>query len=278
MGALVTVDTSDWFDEISMFAPGVSTKGMKQAMSSAVRLFCERSGAWVVELWDAQDGQPVPFAPARFIDLQAKLQTRRDLAIAELEEGAVCPVYESGNPATPWSGYHTVEEYWPWDVLYVMGATYYEVPVGMPLPYTGTPLAPVQTPQSRNVYTNSEPAADGPPRTYRTFVERPGVIELMPPGTDRPGVTGIVPTVALQVPMDCCTSALPVVFKRYWYQVILDGALATLFSQPDKPYTNLLTAEYRARSFRAGMSAARDTARRQMNTSDTQWQFPRWAT
>lgn len=277
MGSLVTVDSDLWYDELTMHAPGVTRKGMKQALSSALRMFCSRSGAWVVELWDVAEGLPVPFTnTGRFLDLQARLEAKRALEVAEMIEGNVCPPYTSGNPADQWDGFHTLEEYWPWDVLYIHGMTYYEVAPGNDLPYKGTPLAPLQTPQSRSVYHGAEPAS-GPPREYRTFVERPGVVELLPPMAATAGVSGVVPFVALQIPVNCCTSALPVVFQRYWYDVILDGSLAVLYAQPDKPYTNFPQAEYRGRAFRSGISMARDMARRQMGNAETQWQFPSWA-
>jgi hypothetical protein len=278
MGSLVTVDSDLWYDELAMHAPGATAKGMKQALSSALRMFCQRSGAWVVELWDVADGVPVPFTAAgRFLDLQARLETKRAAEVAELVEGATCPPYTSGDATAAWDSFHILEDYWPWDVLYIHGMTYYEMAPGEELPYKGTPLTPLQTPQSRSVYHAAEPPRDGPPREYRTFVERPGVVELLPPMAATEGVSGVVPFVAMQVPMNCCTSALPVIFQRYWYDVILDGALAVLYAQPDKPYTNFPQAEYRARAFKSGISTARDMARRQMGNAETQWQFPKWA-
>lgn len=277
MADLLTVDSDIWFDELMMHAPGVTKKGMQQAIGSALRMFCQQSGAWLVELWDDDGGSPVPFyAPGQFLDLQAVIAARRADEVAELAGGVTCPTHESGDPTQPWTGYHTLADYWPWDVLYIHGVTYFEAPAGQELGDKGRPLRALPTPGSRSVYHAAE-ASVGYPQFYRTFVERPGVIEFTPAIGATPGPSGVVPYVALQIPLNCCTTAVPVVFQQHWYHVILDGALAMLFGQPDKPYSNAGQAVFRGRSFRNGMAQARDTARHQLGNSESLWRFPRWA-
>jgi hypothetical protein len=88
---------------------------------------------------------------------------------------------------------------------------------------------------------------------------------------------GVVPWAALTFPRAYVANSIPVIFERYWYEHIMDGALSKLLSQQDKPYTNPQLAGYHGKRFRNGISQARDMAQRQFSNSERGWSYPAWA-
>lgn len=277
MGNLVTVPMETWTDELFMRAPGATPAGVEQALYGALRQFCKDSGAWIVELWDQGAGDvPAPFnlgADAPFYDLQAMLETERT---------ASGPDYVSASPDVAITQFHTIKDYWPWDILYVRLLSYFENYTWDANPSLATQkvtkiVYPGQTPHSRGP-SGFANAATGWPAVFKTYNERPGAFQLYPTlkGNTAEG-EGVVPWVSLGFPRTRVAMGIPVVFERVWYEQILDGTLAKLLSQQDKPYTNPTLAQYHGRRFRNGISEARDMAQRQMSNSERGWQYPSWA-
>lgn len=62
-----------------------------------------------------------------------------------------------------------------------------------------------------------------------------------------------------------------------WFDYILDGILGRLYTQPDKPYTNMVQGQYHLRRFRNSIAEARDAARRRNTKTENSWTFPAWA-
>jgi hypothetical protein len=273
MGNLVTVPLTIWTDEVLLRAAGASPAGVEQALLNTFREFCTESGAWLVEMWDKHtDDTPKPFndgADVAFYDLQAKLETIR----------AASGPYVTGNPAASLTQFHVIDDYYAWDISYVHVLSYFESYVWDPNPDLATQKAthfiqPEQTPGGRN----SHSTARGWPKNFRTYNERPGALQLVPTlRGDQVAKEGFVPWVSLTFPRTYVADSVPVVFERYWYEIILDGVLTKLMSQQDKPYTNPVLARYHGARFRNGISQARDMAQRQFSNSERGWVYPAWA-
>lgn len=278
MANLVTVPLTTWTDELLLRAPGASPAGVEQALLNALREFCNKSNAWIVELWANHDDQtPKPFnegAEAAFYDFQAKLETAR---------AGLGGSYTTGNPATALTQFHVINDYAPWDICYIHGVAYFESYVWDTNPSVATQQAtkfivPGQTPNVRHPGTSLASASEGWPATFKAFNERPGSIQLVPTlKGDLVNKEGIVPWVSLTFPRTYVTDSVPVIFERYWYEEILDGTLAKLLSQQDKPYTNPVLAQYHAGRFRNAIAMARDMAQRQFINSERGWSYPAWA-
>lgn len=132
-------------------------------------------------------------------------------------------------------------------------------------------LHPVQTPAVR---AQHRPPSEGPWGFY-CDPEVPGKFTLTPEVTiDIPDA--MIPTVSLTMPTSQC-DILPMHFARYYFDILLDGTLSKLMSQQDKPFTNLMTGQYHARRFRAGMARARDESRKQHAMVETKFSYPAWA-
>lgn len=72
---------------------------------------------------------------------------------------------------------------------------------------------------------------------------------------------------------------VPVEAVSHFFDEIMDGVLGRLYSQPGKPYTNLIQSQYHLKRFRDGMAMARDMARRRYSTAASSWSFPQgWST
>lgn len=104
--------------------------------------------------------------------------------------------------------------------------------------------------------------------------EIPGRFKLVPVVATASTET-LIPFVVLgpMVPFD---EKAPAHFQQVHFDVILEGAAAKLMSQQDKPYTNIVMARYYGQRFRAGMATARDMARKQFTSADTDFRFPSW--
>lgn len=117
------------------------------------------------------------------------------------------------------------------------------------------------------------------PISYHSYVDVPGKFTLTPPvSVDMK--QALIPYVVLTLQDDACVGTndtVPSWMLRYWKDHWIDGVLGRLMSQPDKPYTNLITSQYHMRRFRNGISQARDMGRKQFGSAETNFQFPRWA-
>ena len=279
MSNLITTSTDIWTDDLFTRAPGASVSGVQKALENTFREFTKQSGAWVVELWDQDEdsGDPVPFNNGQaeaIYDFQAIIESIRG-AMAGGD-------YPSGPSIEAYAQYSTIKDYWAWDILYVHEMSYFDE-------YTWDPDTTVQTKvATQTVVPLASPAfrqsrfssvtGTGWPKTFKTFNDRPGAVQVWPSFGDGTAVgQGLVPWVALGFPRGIVIDSVPIIFERMWYEIILDGATAKLLSQQDKPYTNPVIAQYHARRFRNGIAEARDMARRQMSNSDSHWAFPAWA-
>jgi hypothetical protein len=116
------------------------------------------------------------------------------------------------------------------------------------------------------------------PVAWHGFIDAPGKIRLIPtPNADAKQV--LIPYVVLTLPTGCSIDqdVVPAWMFRYWKDHWLDGVLGKLMMQPDKPYTNLLQAQYHGKRFRTGMAQAREMAKTQFTNAETSFTFPRWA-
>lgn len=284
MPNLITVPDSVWTDEIFLRCPGASPAGVQQALHNTLREFTKQSGAWVVELWNYVQGgegepsgaMPFNFGPDHpFYDFQAMLETVRATNPTPGE-------YAGGNPTASLAEFYTIDDYFPWDILYLHRMSYFTE-------YTASPNAGLQTQRATRFIWGAESpnirsargsfaGTTGWPAYFKTLNERPGAAQIIPPlaGNMAAG-EGVVPWVSLGFPRQILANSIPVVFERMWYEHILDGALSRLMSQQDKPYTNPQLGAYHTKRFRNGIAEARDSAMKQFNNSESGWVFPRWA-
>lgn len=130
--------------------------------------------------------------------------------------------------------------------------------------------------QGTNYRARSAQAPLSEPWGFLADPAEPGKF-LLVPGVSEDVVDALIPYVALGFSEQFEDDAIPLRFRRYWFDHILDGAIGRLIGQQDKPYTNLVLAQYHKRRFRAGVSKARDMARRQMAGAESDFQFPFWA-
>jgi hypothetical protein len=278
MANLITVPMTTWTDEIFLRAPGVTPQAVEQALYNTLRQFTKDSGAWIVELWDKASGDstPQPFnlgADAPFYDFQSMIEVARQAAGG---------TYTSGVPTVAFDQFHTIDEYWPWEVLYVHQAAYFETYTYDTNPSDATQRAtrmifPQGTPAAR-VPSGGHQNVTGWPNRFRTYNERLGAIQILPTLQGNTAEKeGIVPWVSLGFPRVAVTDGIPQVFERMWYEDILDGTLFKLLSIQDKPWTNPTLAGYHGKKFRNSIAMARDMATRQFSNSETAWQFPAWA-
>jgi hypothetical protein len=308
MSCIVTVEAEIWLDELYLRCPGSSEGATNQALHHALREFAKQSGAWVVELWQDDGSQnPIPFSVplnTPYYDFQSMLEAERvtQLGTPSGQSGQAAPAEDLGNdsfdlswdiqaddnpcyvscdPAVAFLNQPMIDAYWPWDILYFNTVAYFDEYVHSSDPTSKTMqatrmLSPSQTQNYRGLRGSNLTPSDGP-RQFMTYNERPGAMQVYPALSENLTDSGIVPWVSLGFPARSVCSAIPVIFERYWYEHILDGATARLMGQQDKPYTNPRMAAYHGRRFRNGISEARDMARRQFNTTDSGWQYPKWA-
>ncbi len=78
-------------------------------------------------------------------------------------------------------------------------------------------------------------------------------------------------------PKDPYADDIPEFFLHWHFDAILEGATARLLAQQNKPYTNVLMAQYYARRFNTAIASARDKARRQFTGAQNRVPYRRWA-
>lgn len=69
---------------------------------------------------------------------------------------------------------------------------------------------------------------------------------------------------------------MPAEMATIWYEPIYDGCIGKLYSMPKKPWSNPQLAMYHLRRFRNGMAVARDAARHNHTSAETNFRFPPW--
>ena len=75
-----------------------------------------------------------------------------------------------------------------------------------------------------------------------------------------------------------CMDKVPYETVTHFFNEVLDGVLGRLYSQPGKPYTNLIQSQYHLKRFRDGMALARDMGRKRFSNSTRPWVYPQgWA-
>lgn len=156
------------------------------------------------------------------------------------------------------------------EVLYVLGV-YYRPQQNDPNSTAARFLSPVQSPQHAGRV--SQPSAQ--PWGYTGNSEEPSKITLVP-GVNQNIDDSLLPYVALG-PKYPFVDKFPMICKTHFFEILLDGATGRLMGQQDKPYTNIMTAQYHLRRFRIGMASARDAARKQFTSAESSFAFPYWA-
>ena len=134
-------------------------------------------------------------------------------------------------------------------------------------------LAPVQSPE----WKVKSKGPSNVPIAYAGDHENPALLRIIPTvNVDKPWA--LVPIVALRPSMNLnIDENIPDVFAEVHFDAILEGAAGRLMSQQDKPYSNVIMAQYYLRRFRIAMSMARDLVRRQYTSADPDFTFPGWA-
>lgn len=106
------------------------------------------------------------------------------------------------------------------------------------------------------------------------FMPAPGILKFV----TLPNVgQNLLVDVMLTVEETDTTSNLPVVppdLIAQHHAVLLDGLLARLMSQPNKPYTNLQLAALHNMNFRSGCSRARNEVTQSRVVGGAAWRFP----
>ena len=132
-------------------------------------------------------------------------------------------------------------------------------------------LSSLQAPKYRNRATlpNEQPWG------YKTFIDRPGIFEMTPPVTQN-----ISQALSCYVAFRLSRTVdwddnIPDVFEFNWFDIILDGIIGYMCAQQDKPYTDARKADLHQRRFILGRARAREMARRQFNSGDDTFAFPR---
>lgn len=131
-------------------------------------------------------------------------------------------------------------------------------------------LSSLQQPKYRN--RASLPSEQ--PWGYKTFIDRPGIFELVPV-VSRDITDALATFVAFRMsPTVNFDANVPDVFRNNWFDIILDGIIGRMSAQQDKPHTSAQKASVHQQRYIAGRSRAREMARRQFNSGDDQFQFP----
>lgn len=139
------------------------------------------------------------------------------------------------------------------------------------LVFRGRPLGSMAIPQWLQRATGDA----GMPVGFRRYLNDPTKFTVTPTPIEDFGDL-VYPYVAVGFNPECADH-LPDMFRTHWYDIIRAGALYRLCSQQTKPYTDATVAITSARLFSSGIAQARDEARKQFTTSETDWCYPKWA-
>lgn len=173
-------------------------------------------------------------------------------------------------PIVSGQGYYSLNPLTDATVLYVMAVGYVTDTSGSQGEIVKF-LNPLQAPH----YYKRSATPSEQPWGYAGDPEIPGRFRLLPTVNTTESVA-LAPFVALG-PVRPFDDQVPEHFSQVHFDVILEGAASKLMAQQDKPYTNIVTAQYYGRRFRSGMATARDMARKQFTTAESDFIFPFWA-
>lgn len=152
-------------------------------------------------------------------------------------------------------------------------------------------LSPIRIVQDKNLYKLSYPQAhvmgvhsvwieDAPKRllTVQPKVSGSGiymaehdVLQIFP--TPVRSITDGLKVIVRLNPLSEMTR-VPYEVSTHFFDEVMDGVLGRLYSQPGKPFTNLIQSQYHLKRFRDGISMARDMGRRRFSTATQGWSFP----
>lgn len=119
-----------------------------------------------------------------------------------------------------------------------------------------------------------EPKSDPTSSTRGVFPITPNRIKVFPtPSVDISG--GMKVRVRLNPSRDFYD--LPPETSSHFFDEIMDGVLGRLYSQPGKPYTNIVVSQYHLRRFRDGIARARDMGQKRYSNAEAPWSFPFFA-
>lgn len=113
------------------------------------------------------------------------------------------------------------------------------------------------------------------PQAFVGDMEAPQTFTLIP--TPKESVEDAIKVFVALGPKDPHIDDIPTFFTSHHFDTLLDGAAHKLYAQPNKPYTNMVLAQFHGRKFNKAIANARDVARRQFTTAEHTWSFPRWA-
>lgn len=130
--------------------------------------------------------------------------------------------------------------------------------------YNGTPLTPVARRPA-----GTEPDAAQPLKYY---LEGPDQIRLWPQSAV--SVDAALTFYVALTPKQTVTH-LPRIAATHFYDAIYDGAIGRLFSQPAKPYSDPVRAQYYLSRFRAAIGKYAGQAKTNFSGAPT-WSYPRF--
>lgn len=104
------------------------------------------------------------------------------------------------------------------------------------------------------------------------YVEPYDTIVLSP--VNNQALTNVYADIAL-VPSIDCDNRLPSWIEDQFYEAILAGTLHRLYSEPEKVYTNVTSAEYWGKRYRSEMVRARANSNLNYKHGPAPWNFPR---
>ncbi len=126
---------------------------------------------------------------------------------------------------------------------------------------------PLSTIKPKTVSTSSN-------SVQTAWAPQPNQIQLFPmPSVD---ITGGL-KVLVRLNPDAKWRQLPDELGSHFFDEILDGVLGRLYSQPGKPYTNIVVSQYHLRRFRDGIARARDMGQKRYSNAETPWTYPFFA-
>jgi hypothetical protein len=136
--------------------------------------------------------------------------------------------------------------------------------------FNGNSLAPVQRRPVRSTGSNGQPAQVGDVPSYFYAAPAPDAIELFP---DLASDQDDALTFHVALTPKTSVSHLPRVAEIKYYDAILDGFLARMYMQPNKPYTSMPMAMHKRRAFNHWIGKYMGQAK-QGYVGAQNWSFP----
>lgn len=118
----------------------------------------------------------------------------------------------------------------------------------------------------------SEDLSDDGPSFF--FATEPGVLQVWP--APKQTKLNSIRVLASLLP-ERQAIQVPKMLISHFFDVIVDGTLARLFSMPSRPFSSPDLAVYHQKKYLAGVSRARQSADRGFTQAAPHWRFPRFA-